>query len=130
MHLANHKTSSIRLLFTAVLATATTAARAQYSGQPQPYNSGDPQNYGRPAAQSYYSGQQPGYAQQPSYPQQPGYAQQGQQVYSGAPDQGYDPSSSGQGSVQNGGWQQQIYQAPPPLPSYDQPVAPGDGSSP
>jgi hypothetical protein len=129
---------------------APMAVSALYGQGVQPYNPQDPQNYGTPATQSYgsqYPQQPPQYGEpqypqqpqygQPQYPQQqpqygqPQYPQQQQQPQYGAPqgqypqyatpDQGYPD----QGMPQGG--QEQIYQAPPPLPQYDQPPAPGDG---
>jgi hypothetical protein len=102
--------------------------QAQYTRGPQPYNPQDPQNYGAPAAQSY-SSQQPAYGSQ-----QQGYAPQYQSAPYGAPDQYGNPypnqSAPQAGQYPGGqyqGGQEQIYQAPPALPEYDQPPAPGDG---
>ncbi len=70
----------------------------------QPYNPQDAQNYGTPAQQNY--GVQQAYGQQPQYADQQSQYDQ----------QSYTP-----------GGQEQIYQAPPALPTYEQPPAPGDG---
>ena len=88
------------------------SATAQYPQGVQPYNPQDPQNYSAPAQQNYGAPAQQNYGVQQAYGQQPQYAPQQNQ---------YDP----QAYPQNG--QEQIYQAPPALPSYDQPPAPGDG---
>ena len=95
---------------------APIAATAQYQQGVQPYNPQDPQNYGAPAQQNYgtqYPQQgPPQYQPQPQYSQQPQYA---------APQGQYDQQTYPQGG------QEQIYQAPPELPTYDQPPAPGEG---
>jgi len=91
------------------------AATAQYNQGVQPYNPQDPQNYGAPAQQSY-GAQYPQQAQ-PQYAQQPQYA---------APQGQYDQQAYPQQTYPQQG-QEQIYQAPPALPTYDQPEAPGDG---
>ena len=106
-----------KMVFATVLIGAPFAApqnAAAQGSQPQPYSSQDPQNYGNPASQSYYGGQGQSYPQQ-----QQGYADQS----NGYPQNSYDQAQYG--GPQQG--QQQIYQAPPPLPAYDQPEAPGDG---
>ncbi len=76
------------------------AASAQYSQGVQPYSPQDPQNYSAPATQSYSD----------------------QQAQYGSPQGQYDQ----QAAYPQGG-QEQIYQAPPPLPVYDQPAAPDEG---
>jgi len=97
------------------------AATAQYGQQGvQPYNPQDPQNYGAPAQQSY-STQYPQQQQQYGQPQ----PQYGQPPY-GAPPAQYPQDQTYPQQPPQGG-QEQIYQAPPPLPEYDQPPAPGDG---
>ncbi len=116
-----------KLLAAATFVAAAVSAGAQYV---QPYNPSDPQNYGSPAAQQY-QGQQNAYGnqnQQPRYDpnsydgngvQQPLYNGQ-QQGYGNGQQQGYGDQGGYNG-------QQTIQQAPPPLPDYEQPEAPGDG---
>lgn len=89
----------VKSLSLAALIALPLAASAQSNQGPQPYNSQDPQNYGSPASQSYPQQEQGYPSQQPIY------------------DQPQNPQVG----------QQQIYDAPPPLPQYDQPIAPGDG---
>lgn len=101
--------TQLKSLTLAALIALPIAVSAQYQQGVQPYNPQDPQNYGAPASQSY-AAQQPYQNQQQPYPAQQPYAGQ-------AYDQPQYPQSG----------QQQIYDAPPPLPQYDQPVAPGEG---
>ena len=92
-------------------------------GYPQPYSPSDPNNYGSPASQQY--GQ--------AYPQQaqpqrydpnasdPNAYNQDDQAYN----QGQQAYEDAQAAPYAG--QQTVAQAPPPIPEYEQPLAPGDG---
>ncbi len=112
---------SMKILTKAVLATAIAAApfagvHAQFAPAPQPYNPQDPQNYSAPAQQSYRQNA----PQQQAYPQQP---QQGNDPNGYAP----PPPQNPQDEANYEAGQEAIAQAPPPLPEYDQPIAPGPG---
>jgi hypothetical protein len=100
MRFANFNLIPKALVASTFLAAAV-AVHAQYSA-PQPYDQNDPQNYSAPAQQAY--GQQD--QRYPNSYDQQADQQADQQVYQG---------------------EQSIAEAPPPLPSYNQPECPGDG---
>jgi len=116
------------------LFASSSVAFAQ-NGYPQPYNPQDPQNYGSPASQQYQKYDQNGYpVQQQNDPQQRRDQQRPDQQRSDqqrSDQQGYDQQQGYQGDDQNYDNGEQAYeetqQAPPELPVYTQPVAPGYG---
>ena len=81
-------------------------AQAQYSQGPQPYSSQDPQNYGSPAGEQYQSHPDP----------------------LGAKEQRYDAQTQDAQGSQGATQYEQVSQAPPALPTYEQPESPGDGN--
>ena len=99
------------ILATAVLALPLSAA-AQ-NGYPQPYSPDDPDNYGSPASQQYGRDQPQRHDPNEHENDDPDQAyNQGQQAYDNAQAAPY----AGQRTVD---------QAPPPIPEYAQPDAPG-----
>jgi hypothetical protein len=108
------KVMALSRLFKNSIGTAALAGllAAPLLAQVQPYSPSD--QYGPPPDQQQYA---PDQEQAPPPPNQQQYGQDQQQ---------YAPDQQGAGAPPAGA-PQDISQAPPPIPNYDQPSAPGDG---